>query len=154
MILGSAVWAQSGQNLPDGKGKAEFTRICAQCHGVGVVVKATNTPDGWAAVVDDMVSRGAQGTQDDFDRISRYLGVNFALKVKVNKATPKELSTVLGISDEDAEAIVHHRETTGSFKDWQDLEKVPHIDMKKLEDGKNRIDFSNGQTPPPAANQR
>jgi competence ComEA-like helix-hairpin-helix protein len=147
MILGGTAWAQSGQNLPEGKGKAEFTRICGQCHGVGVVIKTTNTPEGWAAVVDDMVSRGAQGTQDEFDRVSQYLGAHFGPKVNVNKATKKELSTVLGISAEDAEAIVHYRETTGSFKDWHDLEKVPNIDLKKLDDAKSRIDFPSAQTP-------
>ena len=148
---GVLAWAQSGPNLPEGKGKAEFTRICGQCHGVDVVIKTTNTPDGWAAVVDDMVSRGAQGTQDEFDRVSLYLGAHFGPRVNVNKAAAKELSAVLGVSAADAQAIVHYRETSGSFKDWHDLEKVPQIDMKKLEAGKDRIDFSLGQTAPPGA---
>ena len=42
----------------------------------------------------------------------------------------------------DAEAIVHYRETAGNFRDWHDLEKVPHIDLKKLEQEKNRIEFA------------
>jgi competence ComEA-like helix-hairpin-helix protein len=133
------------QNLPDGKGKAQFMRVCGDCHGVDVVIKISNTPDGWAAVVDDMVSRGAQGTQDDFDLVSRYLAANFGPKVNVNKATEKELSMVLGLSSDDARAIVHYRETLGNFKDWGDLEKVPHIDMKKLESERTRIDFSGNQ---------
>ncbi len=133
------------QNLPDGKGKAQFVRVCGDCHGVEVVLRITNTPDGWAAVVDDMVSRGASGTQDDFDLVSKYLAANFGPKVNVNKATEKELSTVLGLSSADAQAIVHYRETSGNFKDWGDLEKVPGIDMKKLESEKNRIDFSSNQ---------
>jgi competence ComEA-like helix-hairpin-helix protein len=147
LVLVAAAWAQSGQNLPDGKGKAQFTRVCGQCHGVEIVIKKTNSGDGWADVVDDMVSRGAQGTADDFDLVVTYLAAHFGPKVYVNKADANELSTVLEVSAADAEAIVHYRETTGSFKDWSDLEKVPHIDLKKLEQEKNRIDFSTGQGP-------
>jgi competence protein ComEA len=135
------------QNLPEGKGKAEFTRICGQCHGVEVAIKTANTPDGWAAVVDDMISRGAQGSDDDFDLVTKYLSANFFPKVKMNKASEKEISSVLGLSSEDAAAIVHYRETQGSFKDLHDLEKVPHLDMKKLEDKKNQLDFSSSPAP-------
>jgi competence ComEA-like helix-hairpin-helix protein len=142
LFLAGAAWPQSAQNLPDGKGKAQFTRVCSQCHGVEIVIKQTNTPDGWADVVDDMVSRGAQGTDDDFDLVVKYLVAHFGPKVNVNKADAKELSTVLDLSAADAEAIVHYRETAGSLKDWHDLEKVPHIDLKKLEQEKDRIDFS------------
>lgn len=147
VFLVGAAWAQSGRNLPDGKGKAQFTRVCGQCHGVEIVIRKTNTWDGWAGVVDDMVSRGAQGTTDDFDLVVAYLAANFGPKVYVNKADANQLATVLEVSAADAEAIVHYRETTGSFKDWSDLVKVPHIDLKKLEQGKNRVDFSTGQGP-------
>lgn len=145
LSIAGLAWAQG---LPEGKGKAQFMRVCGDCHGVEVVVKITNTADGWAAVVDDMVSRGAQGTQDDFDLVTKYLAANFGPKVNINKATGKELSTVLGLSSSDAEAIVRYREAVGSFKSWDDLKKVPNIDIKKLEDEKNRMDFSSSQTPP------
>lgn len=147
LALAAAAWAQSAQDLPAGKGRAEFVRVCGQCHGVEVVIKKANTADGWADVVDDMVSRGAQGTADDFDLVAKYLATHFGPKVNVNKANAKEISTVLELSAADAEAIVHYRETAGSFKDWRDLEKVPHIDMKKLEQEKDRIDYSTGEDP-------
>lgn len=147
LVLAAAAWAQSGPNLPDGKGKAEFARVCGQCHGVEMVIKKANTADGWADVVDDMVSRGAQGTEDDFDLVVKYLAAHFGPKVNVNKANAKELSTVIELSGADAEAIVHYRETAGSFKDWRDLARVPDIDMKKLEREKDRIDYSTGQDP-------
>jgi competence ComEA-like helix-hairpin-helix protein len=141
----SVGWTQS---LPDGKGKAQFARVCGNCHGVEVVIRTTNTPDGWAAVVDDMVSRGAEGTQDDFDLVSKYLAANFGPKLNVNKATEKELSAILDLSSGDAQAIVQYRETLGSFKDWGDLAKVPSIDMKKLESERSRIVFSSSQAGP------
>jgi competence protein ComEA len=102
-----------------------------------------------------MVSRGAQGTDDEFNRVVKYLAANFgpnspgagakgaatAAKVNVNQASEKDLSTVLGLTAADAQAIVHYRETTGKFKNWQDLEKVPNIDTAKLAGQKDRIEF-------------
>ena len=66
--------------LPEGKGKAEFKRICGDCHDIAIVTKLRLNADRWTGLVDDMVSRGAQGTQDEFDRISKYLAANFAPK--------------------------------------------------------------------------
>lgn len=157
LVLGAAAYlapAQSAQPLPEGRGKAEFSRICSQCHAVTIVTKLRMTEDGWSGVVNDMVSRGAQGTDDEFDRIVRYLGAHFGpnnpaggAKVNVNKASEKDLSTILGLPAADAQAIVHYRETSGEFKDWNDLEKVPNIDMKKLAGVKDRIEFADTQVP-------
>ena len=141
LVLAAAAWGQTA-SLPDGKGKAQFTRICGQCHAVEIIIKNTNTAEGWSAIVDDMVSRGAQGSEDEFDLVVKYLAAHFGLKVNVNKADAKKLSTVLELSIEEAGAIVHYRETAGNFKEWRDLTKVPNIDIKKLEQVKDRIDFS------------
>jgi competence ComEA-like helix-hairpin-helix protein len=149
LIFGVAAFLGRAQDsLPEGRGKAEFTRICSQCHAIAIVTKLRMTEDGWSGVVDDMVSRGAQGTDDEFDRVVKYLGAHFgpnspggATKVNVNKATDKAIASVLGLSVADAQAIVHYRTTSGDFKDWHDLEKVPNIDMKKLAAEKDRIEF-------------
>ena len=145
LFLAGPVLGQTVQNLPEGKGKAEFTRVCGQCHGVEVVIRQAASPEGWAAIVDDMVSRGAQGTQDEFDLVTKYLATHFTPKTNINKASETELSTTLGLSSADAQAIVHYREASGTFKDWRDLEKVPNIDLKKLASEKDRIDFSAGK---------
>jgi len=145
LCLAAPMVGQTAQNLPAGRGKAEFTRVCGQCHGVEVVMKNVASPEGWAAIVDDMVSKGAQGTEDDFELVTKYLSTNFGPKTNINKASEKELSASLGLSSVDAQAIVHYRETSGEFKGWSDLEKVPNIDIKKLASEKNRIDFSAGK---------
>jgi competence ComEA-like helix-hairpin-helix protein len=149
LVLGAvACLGRAQDSLPEGRGKAEFTRICSQCHAVTIVTKLRMTEDGWTGVVDDMVSRGAQGTDDEFNRVVKYLAAHFgpdspggASKVNVNKATDKAIAAVLGLSAADAQAIVHYRTTSGEFKDWHDLEKVPNIDMKKLAAEKDRIEF-------------
>jgi competence ComEA-like helix-hairpin-helix protein len=149
MILGAvACLARAQDTLPEGRGKAEFSRICSQCHAITIVTKLRNSEDGWSGVVDDMVSRGAQGTDDEFNRVVKYLAAHFgpdspggASKVNVNKASDKAIASVLGLSAADAQAIVHYRTSSGEFKDWHDLEKVPNIDLKKLATVKDRIEF-------------
>jgi hypothetical protein len=95
LLIVPGAWPQ-GTNLPEGKGKAQFARICGECHAVEIVVRKTNTEDGWAAIVYDMISRGAQGTDDDFSLAVKYLAAHFAPKVKINTADANELSTILG----------------------------------------------------------
>jgi putative heme-binding domain-containing protein len=65
------------QTLPDGKGKAEFQRICSNCHSVSMATSQRMDQAQWTGVVNDMVSKGAQGTQQDFDNIIAYLTANY-----------------------------------------------------------------------------
>jgi mono/diheme cytochrome c family protein len=65
------------QDLPDGKGKDLLMQICQDCHGLDVITSQKATKDGWASIVDSMVSRGANGTKDQLDTIVDYLAKNF-----------------------------------------------------------------------------
>jgi putative heme-binding domain-containing protein len=69
--------AAFGQALPDGKGKAEFERICSNCHTTAMSTRLSKTPEEWKSIVNDMVSRGAQGSQADTDNVVLYLSTNF-----------------------------------------------------------------------------
>jgi len=137
--------AAAAQTLPDGPGKAVVQRMCSQCHGLDSVVGARMTKDGWAAVVDDMVSRGANGSPEDIDRVIGYLAANFgksaAKKVNINKATAAELAAALDISAADAIAIVGYRAGKGPFRELRDVTKVPGIDTNKIETAKDRLEF-------------
>jgi competence ComEA-like helix-hairpin-helix protein len=103
------------------------------------------TEERWGSVVDDMVSRGAVGTDDEIDQAIAYLTANFGpaapKKVNVNKAAAADLASGLGISAADADAIVHYRADKGNFRELQDLTKVPGIDAKKIESAKDRLEF-------------
>jgi putative heme-binding domain-containing protein len=81
-ILGSIAilsFAGSGQaqSLPEGQGKAEFQRICSNCHSVDIATSQRMTQAQWTGVVNDMVSRGAQGSQQDLDNVTTYLATHF-----------------------------------------------------------------------------
>ena len=137
--------AAAAQTLPDGPGKAVVERMCTPCHSLDSVVRARMTKDRWSNMVDDMVSRGAVGSDEEIDQVIAYLAANFsksaAKTVNVNKASAAELAAALDIAAADAAAIVSYRSEKGSFKKLEDITKVPGIDTKKIEAAKDRIEF-------------
>jgi competence protein ComEA len=132
--------------LPDAPGKATTEKVCGECHGAELLIGRQETKETWSAVVDDMIQRGASGTDDEFFQVVNYLATNFSktspvVKVNVNKATAKDLEGALRISEKQAAAIVHQREDKGDFKSIDDLKKVPGVDVSKIEANKNRLAF-------------
>lgn len=93
-----------------------------------------------------MIQRGAHGTDDELYDVVDYLATNFgknspAIKINVNKASAKDLEKALQLTEAQAAAIVHQRETSGDLKSVEDLEKVPGIDAAKIEASKSRLAF-------------
>ena len=82
-------------------------------------------------------------TEKDMALVTDYLTQNFGKdsKINVNTAPLVELKTILRITAQEAMAVVKYRETNGKFKEWQDLQKVPGVDPKKIEDKKDVIAF-------------
>ena len=131
------------QDLPAGKGKELVENTCGSCHGWTSWLRSMPTNDGWASIVDYMVSRGATGTPAEIQTIVDYLAKNFpAAKTNVNKASSMDLQSQLELSAKDADAIVKYRTDHGDFKDWDTLAKVPGIDTAKLTAKKDSIAFS------------
>jgi mono/diheme cytochrome c family protein len=140
LILFAAAQAPvQAQDLPEGKGKDVVEKTCAACHGLDAIVTMHAPKDAWSDVVNDMKSRGAEGSAADFDTIIAYLGKYFGEDVNVNKAAAKDLLS-LDLTADEAAAIVKARPADG-FKTLADLGKVPGIDVKKLEPLKDRIKF-------------
>jgi competence protein ComEA len=137
--------AAAAQTLPDGPGKVVVEKMCTPCHGLENVVRARMTKERWGSIVDDMVSRGASGTDEEIDQVINYLAANFsksdAKKVNINKANAAELTAALEISAADAASIVSYRTDKGDFKELKDVTKVPGVDTKKIEAAKDRLEF-------------
>jgi competence protein ComEA len=132
---GSAAAAQD-----DERNTATFTRVCSTCHDAARILSNRRTKDQWSEVIDKMVERGAQGTDDDFAEIMDYLVGHYG-RINVNRGTAKDLVTVLKVSDKDAEAIVAFRTANGPFTDFDGLAKVPGIDMDTLKQNRDAISF-------------
>ena len=63
--------------LPDGPGKATVQKICSGCHAPEIVVGRHESKDGWVQIVSNMVDKGANGTDDEFNQIIDYLATHF-----------------------------------------------------------------------------
>jgi competence protein ComEA len=139
-IFSFAIPCSAQTGLPDGPGKPVVEKLCSKCHGIATVVGLRRTKTGWQTSVDEMVSRGAAGTDEEFDAVIDYLAKYFG-KVNINQATSKEIQDVVGLSAEEGDAIVRYRVQNGDYKDLAALEKVPEVDAKKLDARKDRIAF-------------
>jgi hypothetical protein len=78
-----------GQDLPDGKGKADLLTVCTVCHGVDTATGLRQTKEGWTSTVYEMVQRGADGTDDQLNNIIFYLTTNFGPEKSDPNAAPQ-----------------------------------------------------------------
>ena len=129
--------------MPEGAGKAVMVRVCGACHEPRRAASVRLTREGWTSVVEDMVRRGAKGTDEEMNQIVEYLVANFLgdapRPVNVNSSPQIDLELVIGLLRREAAAIVNYRTKVSSFKEMNDLKKVPGLDFKKIEAAKDRI---------------
>jgi cytochrome c5 len=69
----SEVASAARQDLPDGAGKDVVVKLCSGCHDLTFTVSTRETEEGWTRIVNDMRSKGADGTEEDFAKIIAYL---------------------------------------------------------------------------------
>jgi len=128
-------------SLPDGKGKATVKERCIGCHDLDVVTVARRTQAGWRINVADMISRGAEVSDDEAGDIVAYLTKYFG-KVNVNAATAPQLQEFLNLGMKEAQAIIAFRTEHGKIKDFDQLKSVPGIDANKLQQKRSLIAFA------------
>jgi hypothetical protein len=76
-FLCAAGVAKSAPELPEGDGRQEVEQICTSCHSLQPIISVRHTNAEWRAVVDNMASLGAQGTDDDFNAAVEYLSRHY-----------------------------------------------------------------------------
>lgn len=141
MAVASFLGVAFGQELPDGKGKEAVQKICSNCHDVTTVTGARRTRKGWEQNVDDMVTRGAEGSEQELQAVVDYL-TKFYGKTNVNAATAKEMEDSLGLSAKEAEAIIAYREQNGNIKNFEQLKQVPGVNGDALQTKRAQIAFT------------
>ena len=137
----AAVGQEKTSNLPDGPGKETVERVCANCHELETVTGARRTKIAWQQMVEDMVARGAEVSDEDAAAIVSYLTAHYG-KVNVNTATASELEKTIGLSAGEAKAIVEYREKKGKISDFEQLKKVPGLSAEKLDAKRPLIAFA------------
>jgi len=117
-------------------------RLCSNnCHGIDKFIAAHRSKSQWIDTVETMKEDGAQGTDEEFATIIRYLTVHFGVPVRINSATARQIDDVLVLSEGQAEAIVRYRNEHGPFADWDALMQVPGLDPEQLEPQKKNVVF-------------
>ncbi len=97
------------------------------CHALTVVTSKHSSRKEWDQVVNQMVSRGADLTDEEIDTVIEYLSKNYGpldqtttptseTPVNVNKASADDLESSLGLAKPEAEAIVKYREQERQFQ--------------------------------------
>jgi competence protein ComEA len=117
-----------------------FIATCNRCHDAARITALRRTKTEWEEVINKMIERGATGSEEDFMTVFGYLRRHYG-KVYINSATSEEITTTLGLSNKDAEAVVTFRKANGNFQDFDAVKKVPDIDVKTLEEHKDAITF-------------
>ena len=128
------------QELPDGEGKEVFAKKCSQCHSLEDATSSRRKRGQWDGIIMEMTELGAQFTDEEKSTILGYLSKNFG-KINVNFANADQIASFLGLSADNAKAIVTYRTEHGNFKSLDDLKKVPGIDAKVLDEKKDWIAF-------------
>jgi len=80
--------AQDVLPLPEGKGKDTTKRVCGKCHSTNVFAQQRHTSKQWSSIIDNMVSKGMEASDDDLDEILDYLAANFPLVPKKDVPVP------------------------------------------------------------------
>src|ERR1051325_3030525 len=133
-VLLCAACAFAQQDKTD---KEAFESICGMCHQTTIVNEFRSEPD-WSDTVDQMVKNGAKGTDEQLERVMRFLLFNWT-KININSAPAPQIAAVLEVSDATAQAIVKRRAENGDFKTLEELKKIPGVDAAKLDARKERI---------------
>ena len=83
--------AQSGDDvpLPEGKGRDTTVRLCSNCHRIDRWDKQRHSPEKWSDIVDDMVSKGLNASDDDLSTVNDYLAKYLAPLPKTPAPEPQ-----------------------------------------------------------------
>jgi len=114
--------------------------VCGRCHTTAVFLDEPRSWDRWNDVFADMTQRGANGTDEQLERVTTYFLENLTF-VNVNTSPADEIAGVLGVGDDVAGAIIASRQRQ-PFSNLAELRAVAGVDPAKLELRKSRILFN------------
>ena len=128
-----------GPRIPNpAEDEAVATRVCVNCHGPEHMTGGRRSRDQWEQVLENMATAGAKMNDEEYGAIMRYLLATSG-RTNVNRDAATDLSAVLHISAEDAARIVEFRKHNGPFAGFDQLVKVPSIDVAAIEARRDAI---------------
>jgi len=92
VLAGFSPWRGSAQNppaqLPDAPNRETVQRICSGCHPAQIILGRGMTREQWGAIVTNMISRGAKGSDEEFAQVVDYLATNLPPSKQGGTAPP------------------------------------------------------------------
>jgi len=132
--------------MPDGPGKQIILRECTACHLPDHFTKYHHSNEEWQAIVIRMGQRVRSATKEELDTVQKYLATNYpkideAGKLNVNKSDAAAIAAGLGLTLDEAKALVDYRDHHGTFREWGELLAIYGVDGRKIEAAKDRMSF-------------
>jgi hypothetical protein len=117
------------------------TAVCTACHAASQFLSTPRSSSRWEQVFEEMSGYGANGTDDQLDRVVNYFQRNLTV-INVNTSPPEDLKETLQISDDTVSAIMARRakEAFGGIDDLSKLQGVDRPILEKLK-AKNCLQF-------------
>ena len=115
--------------------------VCTVCHAASQFLSTPRGSDRWEQVFAEMSGYGADGTDEQLDRVVNYFQRNLTV-VNVNTSPVDDVKETLQVSDQVAAGIMARRKER-SFTGISDLSKIPGVDRSVLEKltAKNCLQF-------------
>jgi competence ComEA-like helix-hairpin-helix protein len=134
------------KDFPDGPAKEYVNKICLQCHEPAQLLSQKRTENDWRATVARMALKGVAAPAEQYDAIAAYMAKNFpktedATKLNMNKAKAEEIVAVIGLTPDEAQALVAYREKHGDYREWGEMLVVYGVDGRKLQAAKDKMSF-------------
>ena len=107
------------------------TVVCTVCHAASQFLSTPRSSSRWEQVFADMSGYGANGTDDQLDRVVNYFQRNLTV-INVNTSDPEDLKETLQIGD-GAVAAIMARRAKQPFAGIDDLAKLQGVDRSILE---------------------
>jgi competence ComEA-like helix-hairpin-helix protein len=134
------------KDFPDGAAKEYVNKICLQCHQPAQLLSQRRTEDDWKKTIARMATKGISAPAEQFDAVAVYMAKNFGKeedtsKLNINKAKAEDIVTVLGLTPDEARAVIAYRDKHGEYREWGDILVVYGVDGQKIEAAKDKMTF-------------
>jgi competence protein ComEA len=144
LLVLSPAFAQ--KDFPDGPAKEYVNKICLQCHEPSQLLSQKRSESDWKATVARMALKGVPAPSEQYDAIAVYMAKNFgkaedATKINMNKAKAEDIVAVIGLTPDEANALVTYRDKHGEYREWGEMLVVYGVDGRKLEAAKDKMSF-------------
>jgi competence protein ComEA len=145
-LLFVPAFALAQNDFPDGPAKEYVQKICLQCHEAAQLLSQKRSESDWKKTVARMAQKGVAAPTDQFDAIAVYMAQHFGkpedtTKLNMNKAKPEEIVATIGLTPDEAQALVTYREKHGDYREWGEMLVVYGVDGRKLEAAKDKMSF-------------